>query len=99
MKKTILTVVFVLSLTSTIVSFRKQETTKAKSPMTMVNIEALTSSTEESNWEYPDGKAVFKTCNILVTSGIWKDTFCNREYIECIGGGQGCTTSKCPVHG
>lgn len=54
------------------------------------NIEALASSGDASEYEYPHGLQTPIKCSV---------NGCKVKYITCPGGGTGCNHTNCPTHG
>lgn len=62
----------------------------------LANVEALAQSGE---YEYPNGAPYSFICGASTGKYWWGETKCSRTVITCQGGGTGCNTSKCPLHG
>lgn len=65
------------------------------------NVEALADE-ENGNgglFEYPDGFPYSFTCNVKTGEGIIFDDYCSATVVTCQGGGRGCNSRRCPVHG
>jgi len=71
------------------------------SSIVLENVEALADE-ENGNgglFEYPDGFPYSFTCNVKTGEGIIFDDYCSATVVTCQGGGRGCNSRRCPVHG
>ncbi len=70
------------------------QTGSAMSEFALANVEALAQN-EGSNFEYPTGKPYVFACG--VKTGVFQH--CQAMIVTCQGGGSGCNSRTCPMHG
>ena len=99
----IISTIIALALTGLIVEINSNHEYEL-SELQLANIEALSQSESEGGsggFEYPNGYPFTTICNVAIgTGGIFNTVQrCKVTVITCQGGGSGCNSKPCPVHG
>lgn len=69
------------------------------SDLGLANVEALANS-EGGGFQYPNGAAIITDCNVAIGTTIFGlHQRCKVTVVICQGGGTGCNSRICPVHG
>lgn len=76
------------------VTYQNQTKEIGMSELALANVEALAQN-EGGNFEYPTGKPYVFACG--VKTGVFQH--CQAMIVTCQGGGSGCNSRTCPMHG
>ena len=94
-KKTMkIAIVAVVAAVAGTVTYQNQTKEVVMSELALANVEALAQN-EGSNFEYPTGKPYVFACG--VKTGVFQH--CQAMIVTCQGGGSGCNSRTCPMHG